>query len=202
MEVATLTTFRRRPEVFFDWLRPLAERVQNAEPNPAHLGLAKLEEHGLLKAVVTQNIDGLHQRAGSKEVWELHGSTATLTCTHCRKQVRAEVVRERFIEKKQIPLCPDCQKILKPDLILFEEALPEPAWNRSELHMRRADLVLIIGTSLNVFPASSLPSEALEHGAKIIIINLSETCLDEYAEVVLPCDAAECVSSLIEELGL
>lgn len=202
MQVCSLTAFRRRPEAFFNWLRPLAKRIGQAEPNPAHLALAQLEKHGLLQAVITQNIDGLHQRAGSREVIELHGTTATYTCTFCRQVVKAETVKEDFLDKDQLPSCPHCRHLLKPDFVMFEESLPVNTWNKAEAHIHRADLVLVIGTALEVYPASMLPAQALEHGAKIVINTLSSTYLDDQAELLLRKDAAVCMAALVEELGL
>jgi NAD-dependent deacetylase len=106
MEVASLTAFRRKPEVFYNWLRPLAQQIETAQPNPAHNSLALLEKMGKLNAVITQNIDGLHQKAGSKQVIEVHGSAAWFTCLHCHCHFPLEAVKEPFLEKELIPVCP------------------------------------------------------------------------------------------------
>jgi NAD-dependent deacetylase len=191
MEVASLSAFRRRPESFFAWLRPLAAQIIKADPNPAHFALAALEKAGLLKAVITQNIDGLHQAAGSQAVLELHGSTRSLTCLICRKSYLIGRFLEEFVVQGQLPYCPDCGKLLKPDIVLFEEMLPASVWQRAEAHCRQADLVLVVGSSLEVSPADGLPWTAFQHGAQLIILNYTPTYLDSHASVVLHADAAK-----------
>jgi NAD-dependent deacetylase len=191
MEVASLTTFRRRPERFYAWLRPLAAQIVKADPNPAHQALADLEKAGLIKAVITQNIDGLHQAAGSQAVLELHGSTRSLTCLSCHKSFLIGQFLEEFVEKGTLPYCSICGKLLKPDIVLFEEMLPASVWEQAEAHCLQADLMLVVGSSLEVSPASGLPWTAFENGAQLIILNFSPTYLDTRASVVVHADAAE-----------
>jgi len=190
MEVASLSAFRYRPDRFFAWLRPLAAQIAKARPNPAHQALADLEKAGRIKAVITQNIDGLHQAAGSQAVFELHGSTRSLTCLHCRRTYPIGQFLEEFLAQAKLPYCPNCGKLLKPDIVLFEEMLPASVWRQAEAHCRHADLMLVVGSSLEVTPASGLPLTALDHGAQVIILNFSPTYLDDYASVVLHADAA------------
>src|SRR6185436_2170525 len=128
MEVASLSTFRTAPERFFNWFQPLASRIFNAQPNPAHLALAGFERSGYLRTIITQNIDGLHQKAGSKHVVEMHGTLLTLSCTNCFKQFEADLYLQPFIGTGKIPQCLNCNGILKPDVILFGEQLPQSAW--------------------------------------------------------------------------
>ena len=128
MEVASLTTFRHHPERFFTWIRPLARGILSAPPNPAHQALARLEQAGYINTIITQNIDGLHQRAGSKNVLEVHGSFRSLTCVGCYQQYTAADFLAPFLETGEIPLCPACEHILKPDVVLFEEQLPVHIW--------------------------------------------------------------------------
>lgn len=190
-EVASLTAFRRRPERFFAWLRPLAVQIASARPNPAHQALADLEKAGLIKAVITQNIDGLHQAAGSQAVLELHGSTKNLTCLYCHRAYPIGQFRDEFLGQGKLPYCPNCGKLLKPDIVLFEEMLPASVWEQAEAHCRQADVMLVVGSSLEVVPAGRLPWTALEHGAELIVLNLTPTYLDGHARLVFHADAAE-----------
>ena len=128
MEVASLSAFRYNPELFYQWLHPLVVRMLSAQPNPAHYSLAKLEEKGFISSIITQNIDGLHTRAGSKNVIEVHGTLNTLTCVKCFTQVSSEAIILEYIDHCTIPHCHFCGGILKPDVILYEEQLPVKAW--------------------------------------------------------------------------
>ncbi len=188
MQVASLTSFRQTPQVFFNWLRPLAATITAAQPNPAHFALAELEKAGLLKAVITQNIDGLHQLAGSQNVFEVHGSMSTLTCLNCHVSFPSKAYYRALVAHKKLPLCPHCQKILKPDIVMFEEHLPVETWRAAEKHSREADVFLVAGSSLEVMPAAGLPLMAFDHNAAIIINNFTPTYIDTYAQVLLPID--------------
>ena len=192
MKVASLTAFRNRPEVFFNWLRPLAQKIWQAKPNAAHIGLAELEKAGVLKAVITQNIDGLHQEAGARNVLEVHGSARTASCKACRKSYPAAQFREAFLEGG-IPRCPVCKTILKPDIVLFEEMLPTDVWEKAEWHCSHADVMLVVGSALEVVPAAGLPYTAVENGAILIINTLSPTYLDDRAAILLPYDVVDIV---------
>ena len=121
MEVASLSVFRYHPEKFFAWLHPMAKKMFEALPNPAHYALAILEKAGYLQTIITQNIDGLHQRAGSEQVLEVHGSMETLTCIGCYQKFPAGEFIQSYIQQEILPRCPDCDQILKPDVILYEE---------------------------------------------------------------------------------
>jgi NAD-dependent deacetylase len=201
LEVASLTAFRRRPEVFFNWLRPLARDILQAEPNPAHTGLVRLENGGWLKAIVTQNIDGLHQKAGARNVIEVHGSMTRLECPACRQEYPAVDFADTFVSDGVIPRCGNCGNILKPSITLFEEMLPQKAWDQAEWACRRADLVLVVGSSLEVTPAAYLPMYALDNDARLIINNLTRTPLDSRADVLLPWDAAEVIPAIADRLA-
>lgn len=200
MEVASLSTFRTHPERFFQWFRPLASQICYARPNPAHLALARLEEQNRLKAVITQNIDLLHAQAGSKNVIELHGTLRTLTCTQCYRQYGYQDFLPAFIASGQIPLCLDCAAILKPDVILFGEQLPFKAFSLAQQEIRKCDLVLVIGSSLEVLPVAGLPMQAIDHGAHLIIINNSSTYLNVRADLVLPEDVAKIIPAITERV--
>lgn len=200
METASLTTFRNDPKRFWDWKRPLMLTSWQAQPNPAHQALAQLETAGILKAVITQNIDGLHQRAGAKTVLELHGSIETMTCPRCQKNFRSIDFKPVLELQNGIPTCPDDDTILKPDVVLFEEALPQDTWRLAQQHAQAADVLLIVGSSLEVYPAAYLPEMALENGARTIIANLSSTFLDPHAAVLLPFDVALSLPAMIANL--
>ena len=123
-EVASIFAFRRKPEVFFSWIRPLARQVIEAQPNLAHVALAQLERAGLLKAIITQNIDGLHQKAGSQTVLEVHGHLREATCMRCYRSFPSDLFVQAFLAEGRVPLCPACGNVLKPNTILFGEQLP------------------------------------------------------------------------------
>jgi len=143
--VASSFSFRLQPQVFYEWARPLARKLLAAKPNPAHRALAELEEMGLLKAVITQNIDDLHQQAGSKRVLELHGNMHQATCLKCRKVVPIQDMMERFLEEGEMPYC-SCGGLLKPNVVLVGDQLPKwvllEAWGEAE----RCDLMLVVGS--------------------------------------------------------
>lgn len=200
MEVASLNTFRTAPERFYSWFRPLARQIFNAQPNPAHAALAKLEQAGRIRMIATQNIDILHQKAGSQRVAEMHGSLATLSCTQCFHQVESKDYLQAFIEHAVIPHCPKCGSILKPDVILFGEQLPQKAWMEAQREARQCDLMLVVGSSLEVLPVAGLPMQALDRGAHLIIINNSPTYLNVRADVVLADDVALVLPDIAERV--
>ncbi len=201
MEVASLTAFQRHPERFFEWLRPLADHMLRAEPNPAHYALAQAEAQGRIHVIITQNIDGLHQRAGSRNVLEVHGTLNTMTCIGCYQQYDSADFAPAYLESGVIPRCPACGRILKPDAILFEEQLPAVTWTKARQACEHCDLMIVLGSSLVVMPVASLPLKALKNGADLIIINLTETYLDDQASAVLRGDVAEILPALTTELA-
>ena len=156
MEVASLSTFRMTPEKFYDWFRPLASQIYNAQPNSAHYALADMEKAGRVHSIITQNIDVLHQKAGSQFVIEMHGTLKTLTCTQCYHQVQSDLYLVPFVEKSEIPHCPKCAQVLKPDVILFGEQLPQTAWANAQKEARHCDLIMVAGSSLEVLPKRSV----------------------------------------------
>ena len=200
MRSASLASFIRAPEDFYSWLRPLAADILRAEPNPAHIALARLEKAGMLAGIITQNIDSLHQAAGSLEVIELHGHLRETACLSCLTTYPAHAQLEAFAWNGTIPICPQCGKRLKPCVVLFGEDLPHNAVHNARDTLSRADMVLIAGSSLQVVPASYFPREALDNGAKLIIINLETTYLDEQASVVLHADVAEALPAIANEV--
>ena len=197
MMVASIWAFRLNPKSFYRWVSPLAGTLLDAQPNPAHRALARLEEIGILKAVITQNIDNLHQRAGSRKVLELHGHLRRATCVRCYEKVPVDASLENCVRKGRVPYC-ECGGVLKPNIILFGEQLPIRVLNQAKDQARRCDLMLVAGSSLTVTPAADIPHLAVECGAKAIIVNLQPTDLDQTADVVLHGDVVEILPRLAE----
>ena len=201
MEVASLSAFRYHPDRFYTWLRPFVRNLFEADPNPAHKALVELENSGFLQSIITQNIDALHQRAGSNNVIEVHGTYQTLSCPACFQQIEAnEDILNTLLESTKIPRCPLCDTILKPDLILYEEQLPIEKWNQARNEIQACDLLLVLGSTLTVTPVSDLPYIALSSGAKIVIINRGCTHLDSQAEVALDGDLAELLPIIADKV--
>lgn len=198
LEVASLPAFRRRPEVFYAWVRPLVEALLAATPNPAHTALAALEASGYLKAIVTQNIDGLHQRAGSREVLELHGHLREATCLRCHRVVATDDLLDDFLASGEVPRCAECGGVIKPNVVLFGEQLPVAVLDAAMEHARRADLMLVAGSSLEVAPASHLPLVTYKHRGHLIVINLTPTPVDDLADVIIHGDVAEVLPCIAE----
>jgi NAD-dependent deacetylase len=202
MEVASLASFRYDPGKFYSWFHPLAERIWNAQPNAAHTALARLELAGLVQGVVTQNVDGLHQRAGSKNVQELHGHLREAVCTECFERHTAEPLFEVFVKTGSAPRCDFCGGHLKPEVVLFGEQLPHEALLAANSLFDDADMVVVGGSSLVITPAADLPYRAVEHGARLVIINREPTYLDSLADVVLTGDVAELFPMVVDEVRL
>jgi NAD-dependent deacetylase len=200
MEVASLSTFRTTPKRFFEWFRPLASQIFYAQPNSAHLALAGLEKAGRIRSIITQNIDMLHQKAGSQTVIEMHGTMKSLTCTQCYHRAEAALYLDKFVEDGRIPCCPQCGNILKPDVILFGEQLPQAAWYRAQREARNCDLMLVIGSSLEVLPVAGLPMQALDRGAHLIVVNNVQTYINVRADAVFTEDAAVIIPAIAEKV--
>lgn len=195
--VASMYGFRQNPAAFYDWIYPLASVIVRARPNAAHMALATLEVQGLIKAIITQNIDMLHSRAGNQIVHELHGHLREATCIHCFSVFPAEPIIIKFLVDRQVPHCPHCQGVIKPNVILFGEQLPIRPFMAAQEAARKTDLVIVIGSSLEVAPASDLPLLALRNKAKLVIINLETTHLDNEAQVVIHADAADVLPQIL-----
>ncbi len=172
--------FRKDPSYYYTHARGLIYNLEDKRPNIVHMELARLEQKGVVHAVLTQNIDLLHQKAGSKKVLELHGSPSVHRCLSCGKAASfSDIVKQ--LEQAQVPLCPRCRGILKPDIVFFGEPLPEATLNKALEEAREADLMLVLGSSLTVYPAASLPEVTLRKQGKLIIINADPTPLDRFA---------------------
>ena len=193
-EYGYLQSFLKNPAKVWKMLAEMAELFEKAKPNPAHYALAELEKLGLLKAVITQNVDGLHQEAGSKKVIEFHGSFNTLTCLNCGKKYSKEE-----INLKNLPRC-TCNGILKPDIVFFGEPIPTKALNEAFELASKSDLMLVIGTSCAVYPAAELPIIVKRNGGKIIEINREESELSYLADYKLLGKAGEILPKLVEEV--
>jgi len=172
--------------------------LSDAEPNAAHYALAELEAVGLVQAVVTQNIDLLHERAGSREVVEVHGSIRASTCPQCGGSHGLERVLAMLRERPgEPPRCASCAGVLKPDVVFFGELLPEREVERAYELARSAGLMLVVGSSLEVFPVAGLPHETLDAGGKVAIVNLGPTPLDRQADVKIEESAAEVLPEVL-----
>jgi len=200
LEVASFSTFRIAPECFFDWFRPLAEQIFNAEPNPAHLALAQLEEAGRVRSGITQNIDALHHKAGSKNVIEMHGTLRTLSCMQCFYRTESKDYLKAYVTKGEIPHCPECNGVMKPDVILYGEQLPQQAWYDAQRECRQCDLILVAGSSLEVLPVAGLPMQAVDRGAHLVILNNAVTYLNVRADVIIQEDVAEIFPAIGERV--
>jgi NAD-dependent deacetylase len=192
MEYATIDAFRRDPARVWDFYSKRLGVLEDAKPNPAHEALAELERLGLVEAVITQNVDRLHQLAGSQDVIEVHGSLGTASCLACgRREDFARVV-----ELLPIPACASCGAVLKPDVVMFGELLPEVALERASQLVRQAGLLLVVGSSLEVYPVAGLPEEALASGAKLAIVNKGPTSYGHRADLVIDAAAGETLSGV------
>jgi NAD-dependent deacetylase len=199
-EVASISGFRRNPHGFYEWIRPLAHLIMKAQPNMAHRALVQIERAGRLRSVVTQNIDMLHTQAGSQTVFEVHGHLREATCIHCFEVFPARPLIHEFLTANIVPLCPECGHVLKPNVILFGEQLPAQALVAARREAQRCDLMLVVGTSLEVFPAAQLPLLARQNGARLIIVNLTPTPIDPMADAVFHADAVDILPKLADAL--
>lgn len=195
LEVATLTAFRRAPEKFYAFYRTRLAMLAKARPNPAHHALADLEANGMVAMVVTQNVDGLHQVAGSQRVIELHGNLREAACPDCGWIGPITVVTEA-LAREDLPSCERCGRRVKPNVVLFEELLPLDAYHQAEDACRAADLLMVVGSSLQVTPAAWLPVVAQRAGVPVIIVNDEPTPFDDLASAVLRGRAGDLLPTL------
>jgi NAD-dependent deacetylase len=197
MEYATIDAFRRDPEKVWDFYARRFDVLKQAEPNPAHQALAELERRGLVQAVITQNIDRLHHLAGSRDVIEVHGSIRTSSCLACGHREQFE----RVLELLPTPTCRRCGAVLKPDVVMFGELLPERELDRAFELVRRAALLLVVGSSLEVWPIAGLPQETLAAGGRLAIVNRGETPYDRDADLKIDAAAGPVLAETLEALG-
>lgn len=183
--------YKKKPEEFFRFYRNKM-LFPNAQPNAAHKALARLEQQGKLKAVITQNIDGLHQKAGSREVLELHGSVLRNYCEHCGRLYSLEDLMEK---KELVPKC-NCGGIIKPDVVLYEESLNQKTLEQSVRYISQADMLIVGGTSLTVYPAAGLID--YYRGNKLVLINMAATVSDGIADLIIKRKIGEALSEAVE----
>jgi NAD-dependent deacetylase len=182
-QIFGLACFERDPSVFYRAAGALVYGVDEKEPSVVHRTLAELESRGFLRAVITQNIDMLHQRAGSRRVIELHGSPRTHYCLRCAAVRLGFAEAAALVKAGALPRCPRCGRVLKPAITFFGESLPLEARRDAEGEAQKADLLLVLGTSLRVFPAADLPRTVLRRGGSLVIVNDMPTPLDDRAEM-------------------
>lgn len=193
----SISGFRRDPEPFWRFAQELLLE-NDIQPNPGHIALAELEKSGIIKKIITQNIDFLHQRAGSKEVLELHGTLNQATCLECNQEYRWEELVP-VIEAGEIPECDNCQsKKIKPDIVFFGERLPEDELNQAWAAAESSDLMIVIGTSLAVYPVASLPKITKENGGKLIYINADSGRQDYLFDLIIKGKAGEVLPEILE----
>jgi NAD-dependent deacetylase len=200
MEYATIDAFRRDPVKVWEFYALRFEVLTRAEPNPGHLALAELERRGLVAAVVTQNIDGLHERAGSRDIVEVHGSIRSASCRDCGERVPLDQVVAALRDAPP-PTCPRCGAILKPDVVMFGELLPAAAVDRATELAQGAGLLLVVGSSLEVYPVAGLPQETVSAGGRLAIVNRGGTPFDRLADVNIDAGAGETLAAVVAELG-
>lgn len=191
-ELATPTAFANNPKRVWDWYAWRRALVARAEPNAGHRALTVIERHATDFVLITQNVDGLHQRAGSRRIIELHGNIARVKCS------REGVIVANWREDEQVPRCPDCGALLRPDVVWFEEALPAAALAAAEDAARRCAVLLVVGTSAEVYPAAALPMYARAGGATIVEINPNTTPLSDSADYVLRGPAGTILPALVD----
>jgi NAD-dependent deacetylase len=199
MEVAHIDAFRRDPARFWSFYRPRFETLSDKQPNAAHEALAELEAQGLLDAVVTQNIDRLHRKAGTQRLIEVHGTIETSSCTSCHASYPLEDVEALFSDG--VAYCTACSNLVKPDVVLFGEFLPEDAMREAQDLAERCDLMLCVGSSLEVYPVAGLPSIAVASGAQLGIVTQGVTPFDSEAALKLDGDVVDDMTAVLAALG-
>jgi len=196
MEVASIWAFQRDPRLVWEFYGRRVSVVSDARPNPAHLALAELERRGLVAAVVTQNIDTLHEQAGSRDVVEVHGSIRTASCSVCGVPVPIGSALGRL----PLPTCETCGGTLKPDVVMFGEAMPVRETDRAFALARDAALLLVVGSSLEVYPVAALPEETLAAGGALAIVNRGPTPYDDSATLKLDASAGAVLAAVVDAL--
>lgn len=197
MIYAHIDSFRRNPEMVWDMIFEMVDLTRSSKPNPAHIALAELEKMGILKAIITQNIDNLHQEAGSSNVIEFHGNAHTLECVKCGEDYSVD----DFPNDRTIPKCRGCGAILKPGVVFFGEVIPPDALMESQMLAKSSDAILVIGTSAVVYPASGIPYVAKQNRASVIEMNLESTGLtNSITDVFIQGRVGETLPRLLDEI--
>jgi NAD-dependent deacetylase len=208
-EYATIDAFRANPRKVWSFYSLRLRVLVEAEPNAGHLALAELERAGHVSAVVTQNIDGLHQRAGSRDVTEVHGSIQSSTCLRCGASYGLDELLAMLqgadsaapVASAEAPACTQCGAIVKPDVVMFGEVLPEAAIDRAYELARSTGLLLVVGSTLEVWPVSQLPDETRARGGAVAIVNKGPTSYDGRAAVKCDGAAGETLTALVGRLS-
>jgi NAD-dependent deacetylase len=178
------------------------DTMKKALPNSAHAAVKEMEIMGKILAVVTQNIDSLHQRAGSdpEKVIEIHGTAFSVSCLNCGKKYDRDAIHRRILAGEKAPHCDDCRGVLKPDTVSFGQSMPEAKMAEAFRCARECDLCLVLGSSLVVYPAASIPAEAVGSGAKLMIVNRDRTPLDQDADIVIRGSLGEVLTKMMEQV--
>ncbi|NJE25169.1 NAD-dependent deacylase [Thermococcus sp. MV5] len=203
-DVATPEAFKRNPGLVWEFYKMRMQLMKNARPNPAHLALTELENMGILKAVITQNIDNLHKMAGTKAVVELHGNIYSVKCSNCEYKENLLETRklDEFLVEGRIPKCPKCGSFIRPDVVWFGESLPQGTLQKAFKLAERADVCLVIGTSGQVFPAAYIPYIVKDSGGYVIEINPKESGITPIADLFLKGNAGEIMKLLLEKVKI
>ena len=190
-------------EKYWEMSTEFYETMKDAVPNRAHLAIRAIEESGKLLAIVTQNIDNLHHKAGNspERIIEIHGTAFSVSCLSCGKKYDRNDIQERLNSGVKVPYCDDCAGILKPDTISFGQAMPEDKMADALMYARECDLCIVLGSSLVVYPAASVPVHAVQNGARLIIINRDETPLDAEADLVCHESLSKALGQMVGELN-
>ena len=181
-EIISMSFFGSKPDIFYKWAKDVWYRLDEYQPNVVHRVIAKLEKKGIIGGVYTQNIDMLHQKAGSKNVYEVHGSPQFHYCTKCNETYTYKEIAP-LVLKEELPKCKKCGGVIKPKIVFYEEALPSDILSKAFKDFSKTDLCLVAGSSLTVQPAASFPQIARQTGAKVIIVNAQDTYQDSSAEI-------------------
>jgi NAD-dependent deacetylase len=197
-KIFDIDVFHSNPALFYEFAREYIYTMKNVKPNVCHFLLADMERRGRLSGISTQNIDGLHQAAGSINVFELHGSPFSSHCIDCGSAFSFEETQERLLGRSY-PVC-DCGAPIKPDVVFYGEQLPEEALSSAMREAMRCDLLLVLGTSLVVYPAAMIPEMAYRNGAKIVLFNKTPTPLDHIADLIIRDDLKDACQPLLEHL--
>lgn len=192
-KLASISALRSNTREFYDFYRMRLANLHKAQPHEGHLVLGRLQKKRMLDAIITQNVDSLHQRAGATRVIELHGNLREAVCLDCRKIYSSSV-----LEETEIPRCEECQGLLKPGVILFGESLPYDALRHAEMESKKAKLFVVIGSSLEVSPANYFPELAIDCGARLVLINKEPTHFDSRADLVIREKAGKVLTEIEE----
>ncbi|WP_297436276.1 NAD-dependent protein deacetylase [Thermococcus sp.] len=201
-ELATPEAFERDPNLVWEFYRWRMRLIEGVKPNRAHYALVELERMGLLKALITQNVDNLHREAGSRKLIELHGNIFRVRCPSCdhREDLTESGGLGNFLARRSLPKCPKCGSLMRPDVVWFGESLPNAPLEEAFSLARRADLVLVIGTSGVVYPAAYIPYMVKENGGTVIEVNTSESGITPIADVFLRGKAGDVMDRLLKRI--